>query len=248
MMKVSSLLCGGLLLAAALFAALVAASSLFVDGKKIYDDRAPYYRFLMNTLVRIILCFCRVRLRVTGLETLPQDSCFLLVCNHISALDPIVTLYALRSRRLAFVAKEEVLRIPVIGKLLRRCCTLAIDRENPRNAMKTITKAAELIKLAGISVGIYPEGTRSRTGELLPFHNGVFKIALNAGAPVVVAVIRGSERVRKRAPFRSTDVTLTFTDVIPAAVVAQTRRTDTLAALARSSMLRAESGETLEKE
>ena len=82
------------------------------------------------------------------------------------------------------------MKIPVIGSVLERLCFLAIDRENARNAVTTIKRSAELIKDVGLSVGIYPEGTRSKDGNLLPFHAGSFKIAKLAGCPVAVVTIR----------------------------------------------------------
>lgn len=71
---------------------------------------------------------------------------------------------------------------------------MAIDRENPRNALLTIEKAAKLIESDEVSIGIYPEGTRSKECVLLPFHNGVFKIAQKASVPIVVASIQERSR------------------------------------------------------
>ena len=94
---------------------------------------------------------------------------------------------------------------------------LSIDRENDRAALKTILEAARMLREDGISVGIYPEGTRSTGSEPLPFRNGAFKIAQKAGSPIVVAVIRDTERVRGNFPWRSTDVFLEIRAVMDAA-------------------------------
>jgi len=67
-----------------------------------------------------------------------------------------------------------------------------------------------------VSIGIYPEGTRNREDTMLEFHNGVFKIAQKAGAPIVVAALRGTDLIRQNLPFRKTDVYLDVVDVIPA--------------------------------
>ena len=85
---------------------------------------------------------------------------------------------------------------------------MPIDRENPRKAMVTINRAALLLKKQEVSIGVYPEGTRSKKGELLPFHNGVFKIAQKAEALMVVLCITGTEQIAKTTPFRPTDVYL----------------------------------------
>ena len=83
---------------------------------------------------------------------------------------------------------------------------MAIDRENPRNAMKTIIKASKLLQKGEVSVGVYPEGTRSKECKLLPFHNGVFKIAQRADAPIAIVAISGTEKVSKNYPLHKTDV------------------------------------------
>ncbi len=77
------------------------------------------------------------------------------------------------------------------------CCFLPIDRENPRKAIPTINRAAKLLKEQEVSVGIYPEGTRGKDCRLLPFHNGVFKIAQKAEAPIAVLSITGTEKYPK---------------------------------------------------
>lgn len=133
------------------------------------------------------------RVRLTGAEKLP-DTPFLLVCNHRSAFDPLCTLTTFQ-RALVFVAKPGVLRIPVIGPLLRRLGFMPIDRENARNAVTTIKQAANRIKNCCLSVGIYPEGTRSKDNRLLPFHAGSFKIASLTQCPIVVAAIRYEKRL-----------------------------------------------------
>ena len=92
------------------------------------------------------------------------------------------------------------------------------DRDDPKESMRTIMKAADLMKRDEASVGIYPEGTRNRTPEkgLLPFHNGVFKIAQMAKVPIVVAVLHGTDKIHKNYPWRRTKVTLEILEVIPA--------------------------------
>ena len=125
-------------------------------------------------------------------------------------------MHAFRKEKLIFVSKPENWNIPVAGRLAARCCFRAIDRENPRNALRTIQDCARLIDEKAGPVVIYPEGTRSKTGELLPFHNGVFKIAQEAKVPIVVMSVSGSPDIRKNAPWRRTDVTLSILSVLSA--------------------------------
>ncbi len=210
--------------------------ALCVSPDKEYENHSRFYRRLLNGFTAIALKLCRVRIHVTGLEKLPKDTKKLLfVCNHRSKFDPIVTWYALKDKDIAFISKPENFKIPVFGRLIRKCCFLPIDRENPRNALRTIHKAAKLLKRSEVSVGIYPEGTRNPDGQLLPFHNGVFKIAQRAEAPIVVLTVRGTEKVHKNVPLHHTDVYLNVAEVLPTATVT-TSKTEELGSQIRQIM------------
>ena len=140
-----------------------------------------------------LITLLRLRIRFTGEEKLPQQP-FLLVCNHLSNYDPIVTAVALKKRRLAFVSKPENFRIPAAGPFIRAASYLAIDRDHARKAVETIHRAADYIVERQMCMGIYPEGTRSKTGDLLPFRSGAFKIAKLAHCPVAVLSISYGKR------------------------------------------------------
>ncbi|MBQ2634016.1 MAG: 1-acyl-sn-glycerol-3-phosphate acyltransferase [Oscillospiraceae bacterium] len=217
-----------------LFALLLALLALFIDPAQPQVEDAPFYHRLVGYGMGLLLAVGRVRVHVRGLERLPQGR-FLLVCNHRSNYDPIALGWLLRHAQLAFVSKPENLRIPVVGRILHRDRVMAIDRENDRAALKTILFAVDLIRRGASSVGIFPEGTRSSGAELLPFRNGAFKIAQRARCPVLVAVIRGSEQIRRRAPWRRTELWLDFASVIPAQQVAQ-MKTNEIGDLARTCM------------
>ena len=119
---------------------------------------------------------------------------------------------------------------------LRRCCFLPIDRENARNALTTINAAADLIRAHECSFAIYPEGTRSKSGKLLPWHAGSLKIAQKANVPIVVATIEGTERIAHNVPWRRTHVYLSIREVIPAETVKATK-TNALTEGIRSKMI-----------
>lgn len=214
-------------------------SSLFVNPKRDYQKNSKYYRWLLQTATTAALKLLGVHIHVSGMEKVPQNTRFLLVSNHRSNYDPIVTWHVLRKYDLAFVSKPENFKIPMFGRIIRKCCFLPIDRENPRNAIVTINKAADLIKADTVSMGIYPEGTRSREENMLPFHNGVFKIAKKADVPVVVITVTGTDNIHKRL-FRGTEVQLKVLDVIPANKVAvmKTAELGELAALMMNHDLR----------
>ncbi len=226
----------GVLLALFLaYALFLTVCALLIDPQKEYTEDSPFYRFLLDSATAMAMKILRIRVHVTGLDKLPKGEKLLFVCNHRSNFDPIVTWYVLRDRKLAFVSKAENFKIPIFGRIIRKCCFMAIDRENPRNAMQTIRAAAELLQRQEVSVGVYPEGTRSKTGELLPFHNGVFKIAQKGKSSVAVVTVTGTEKIHKRTPFRATDVYIDVLDVISSETVRQTR-TEAIGAAVRHLM------------
>ena len=183
--------------------------SLTVDMKKPVPEDHPVFRSIVVFVIGQLCRGARVRLHVSGADMLPEGR-FFVVSNHRSAYDPICTVWALRHRPTAVITKPENIRIPMVGPMIYKANYLPIDREDPREAMKTINAAADLLKNDVVSVGIYPEGTRNKKPEegLLPFHNGVFKIAQKAGAPLVVMTIRGTEKLKENYPWRHTDVYL----------------------------------------
>ena len=180
----------GYYVAVALTCVILLVLALYVFLPK--GNPSPRLRRFTQTIVKLILAWVLVmlgiRVTVKGADKLPSTS-YLLVGNHRSAFDPLCSLVAF-SDEMIFVCKPGVMKIPVIGSVLERLCFLAIDRENARNAVATIKRSAELIKDVGLSVGIYPEGTRSKDGSLLPFHAGSFKIAKLASCPVAVVTVR----------------------------------------------------------
>ncbi len=194
-----------------------------IDPQKYYETDSRFYRFLINRIAGIACWGGGLRLHVTGMEKLPEGKKILFVGNHVSNYDPIATMYAFRKWRPAFISKASNFKLPWVGRFVRRCCFMDIDRENPRNAIVTINRAAELLKSQEVSIGVYPEGTRSKSGQLLPFHNGVFKIAQKAQADMAVVSIIGTEKIAKNFPFHRTDVYLDVLEVIPAQEIHKTK-------------------------
>ena len=193
----------------------------------------PLSRFACYATASLLCFYGGVKAFVTGLEKLPKDTPFLYVCNHRSMFDPIIVMDKLRDYNIAFISKPSNMRIPIVGHALYCAGFLAIDRENDRNALKTILTAADYLKRNICSVGIFPEGTRSKTNALLPFHAGSFKIAQRAKAPLVIACVSGTEKARIVSPFNSARVHLDILEVLPAETVSS-MRTDALAEYTRN--------------
>ena len=194
--------------------------ALFVDKTKDCKKSEWIYRFYAACIIYIVKHIMRIKLHISGEELLP-DRNFLLVGNHRSAFDPILEMGYLSKYNLGFVAKKELFDIPIIGRIMHKRFCLSLDRDNPRSELQTVLKAIETIKSGVASIGIYPEGTRNTTDTLLPFKVGAFKIAQKAECPIVVAVIRNSEKVKDNAPFTRTDVYLDFVGVLDTGFIKQ---------------------------
>ncbi len=213
----------------------IAVCSLFVDTKTPQNKFDKFYNNVASLTLKFVLGFCNVKVKVEGEELLPKNERFVLIQNHRGMFDPIVSLAYFGKYEIGFVTKPENTHLPVINKFMHKICCIPIDRENPRNAVKSINAACELIKNDVCSIGIYPEGTRSKGEHMLPFHGGSFKIATKSGAPLVITTVSNTEKVSKNAPFKRTEVTLKVCKVIPGSETANSATAD-LAELSRKIM------------
>lgn len=197
---------------------LIIISSYFVDMNKEYERDSKYFRWLLNGSTALMMKIGRIHVKLTGREKLPEGR-FLLVCNHRSKFDPILSWVIFKKENLSFISKPENFKVPFYGRIIHRCCFMPIDRENPRNAVKTVNRAAKLIKDDVASVAVYPEGTRNYGTGLLPFHNAMFKIAQKANVPVVVMTVYGTYQIQKNFPLHKSIVNMDILEVIPAETV-----------------------------
>lgn len=202
----------GLLLA---YVLLIIISSLFVNTKKEYQRESRYFRFLLNSSTWLASKILRIKLHVTGMEKLPKGR-FLMVSNHRSKFDPILSWLVFDKCQIAFISKPENFKVPVYGRIIHRLCFMAIDRENPRNAVKTINRAVDLLNRDVACVAVYPEGTRNFEEGLLPFHNAMFKIAQKANVPVAVVTVRNTYDIQKNYPLHRSHVYVDVVEVLSA--------------------------------
>ena len=188
--------------------------SLFCYRKKPCEKDNLFLRPLAYHPMDCILEFFRFRVKGEGLEKIPEEPC-VLICNHLSRFDPMVTFVLMKGRRLGFLSKKENMRIPIAGPIIQRIGFLPLDRENPLRSMRTIRHGAKLISSEGFTMGIYPEGTRSFDGTLLEFKTGAFVMAKRAPCPMVICKIDGTNAYHGRFPFRKTDTTFSVLEVVP---------------------------------
>ncbi len=208
---------------------IVVAIMLFIDNKKPAGNSSKWYRMLIHLTLDLIIPLLGVKIHATGVEKVPTDRRFLLVSNHLHNIDPAVFMYILPSAELGFIGKKEIFaesKYFIVPKVMHALHGLPIDRENPRNAVITINAAAEKIKSDTASMAIFPEGYVSKTGELLPFRNGAFKIAKKAGCPIVVATLKNTKQFTKNMFRRKTDIYLDILDVIDASSVEASSTTE----------------------
>lgn len=211
---------GCYLVLTALFFLVIFLISLTVNKQKPQVKTNHFFRWLLNQTNVLILILGRVKIKSSGLEKLEGLPPFLLVANHRSNFDPFIALKCCPKAKLAYIAKPEIFDIPITGAVVHKCFFLSLDREDVRKGAETIKQAAELLKEGIVSIGIYPEGTRSKTGELLPFRNGSFKVAKLANAPIVIARTTGTEKIAHRFARKRTVVTFEILDVLDATQVA----------------------------
>lgn len=161
------------------------------------------------------ICFISgVKLEVNGYDNIPKDKAVLFVGNHTSYYDIIVT-YPLMNRPTGYIAKKEIKKIPFLSWWMYFVNCIFLDRDNPRQGLQSVLNAAEMIK-NGISIFLFPEGTRSKDCKLGEFKEGGFKIATKSKCPVVPVGIQGTyDILEKHFPFiKSSKVIVNFGEPI----------------------------------
>ncbi|MBI4649887.1 1-acyl-sn-glycerol-3-phosphate acyltransferase [Candidatus Desantisbacteria bacterium] len=148
--------------------------------------------YYLTHIISSIICKIFFRLEVKGIENIPKKGGVLLVSNHVSNMDPIFIPTVVWRRKFNFLAKEELFRIPIIAAYFRRIKMFPIKRG--KGDLGAIKKAIDLLN-KGEMLLLFPEGTRSPNGELLPAQPGTAMIALKSGATLVPSYIHGTEKV-----------------------------------------------------
>lgn len=193
---------------------LIMCKAVKLDVEQERDD--PRYRRMVELYLDSVLPVVRVGVKTKGLNKVPKDGRFLLVCNHCNDADPLVILRELSGHQLAFISKKENREMFIIGPLMHKLMCQMIDRENDREALKTILKCIRLLKEDQVSIAVFPEGHISVPDRKLHrFRPGVFKIAQKAEVPIVVCTLKNTRTLVSNVQhLRPTNVELTVVDVI----------------------------------
>ena len=212
-----SVFAGGFILQAGVVFGILLIACAVVDPDKPQEKDSKFYRIMAGMCIEAILMFARVRVETKGLEKTPKEGRFLLVCNHLHEADPAILLHYFRKSQLAFVSKQENRNMFLVGKIMPKLLCPLINRENDREALKTILRCIQLLKEDKVSIGIFPEGYIRPDRKFHQFRPGVFKIAQKANVPIVVCTIRDTQYVVKNfLRFKPSRVQLHLLDVIPA--------------------------------
>ncbi|MFO7715233.1 lysophospholipid acyltransferase family protein [Desulfosarcina sp.] len=167
-------------------------------------------RFWANS----ILWVSRVKVTVSGIEKLDPRRSYIYMPNHQSNAD-IPLLLGRLPVQFRWLAKAELFKIPVFGRAMRGVGYISIDRSNRKSAFESLERAARTIR-NGTSVLIFPEGTRSRDGRILPFKKGGFVLSVDSGVPIVPIIIRGTRDIIPKGRFmiRPAPVTMQILDPV----------------------------------
>jgi len=157
------------------------------------------YRLAMG-LVKGATWIAGVRVVTEGLEALDRSRSYIFMCNHVSNLDPPIVVPVLPGRTTILV-KKELFKVPILGWAMRMASLVPVDRSNRDAAIASLGKASEVMK-AGLHMTIFPEGTRSTDGRLLPFKKGPFHLALDAGMPIAPVTVLGSLQMMPKGKVR----------------------------------------------
>lgn len=203
-----------LLAVAALFLA-AACKAVRLDVPQEHDSK--FYRVLANLYAEALIWIAGLHVKTEGLEKTPKEGRFLVVSNHLNEADPGVLLHYFRKSQLAFISKQENANMLVVGKVMHKIMCQLVNRENDREALKTILKCIELLKRDEVSIAVFPEGGIKGGNTLHPFRHGVFKIAQKANVPIVVCTIQGTgELFRNMKKLKPTYAQFHLVGVIPA--------------------------------
>ena len=207
--------------------ALLLVMPLFILWTLLTGTADLMYEVAMKT-VRASLRIAKIRVRVEGLENIPPSVC-IFAANHISNVDPIAFVPAI-PRRVSVLLKSELFRIPILSTAMRLAKFVPVDRADKEAAVASVNVALGVLK-EGLSLAVYPEGTRSPDGRLRPFKKGTFALAIEAGVPIVPVSISGAQHLMRKGEWtmRPGEIVVRFGPPVDASQYRMERRMELLA-------------------
>jgi 1-acyl-sn-glycerol-3-phosphate acyltransferase len=158
--------------------------------------------FLYRTgmwVVRVGMKLSGARVEIIGRDQLDLSRTYIFMSNHVSNLDPPL-LIPLLPKRTSVLVKKELFRVPILGFAMRAAKLVAVDRDNRDAAIASMREAADVIR-SGLDMTVFPEGTRSRDGRMLPFKKGPFYLAMESGCAIAPVTILGTDEIWPKGKF-----------------------------------------------
>lgn len=161
-----------------------------------FRPAAPIHDKILRSWSRLYLRLPPVHVEAFDIERIDPDQRYVIVSNHLSMFDiPMLIEYLpVRGR---FLAKKELFKIPLFGQGMRTVGIIEVNRSKGGSSREAINEGVRLAGERGNSLIVFPEGTRSTESEMLPFHKGAFRIAIDTGLPVLPVIIEGTDRISK---------------------------------------------------
>jgi len=204
----------------------------------LFSRNGNFPHLIARIWARSILKVAYIPVRVEGIENLNTDDSVILMPNHQSNFDIPVLLGCLPVQ-FRWLAKAELFKIPIFGRGMRGCGYISIDRSNRKLAFQSLAEAAQKIR-NGVSVLIFPEGTRSWDGEIQAFKKGGFVLSVDAGVPIVPIIITGTGAVMPKGRMLIRRQAVGMQILAPIATSDYTRKTkDELMGIVKDTMCKA---------
>lgn len=187
--------------------------TFFENKNKKRNKQSKYFRNLLKIFSYFLFSLFGMKVKCTGLEKLEKDKAYLIISNHRSNLDSLLIDTYLKKYKLVFIAKNSLFKIPFVGKMIHGCAYVSLDRDNLKQEFFAIKDAIRFVEEENTSIGIFPEGTRTRNKDytLGEFKAGSFSIAKKSHCPIVLSGVRYTDDVNNNLLFKKHIV---FYDII----------------------------------
>lgn len=183
------------------FLLITVSLAILTTGLGAFDSRGRHAYRINQLWAWLLLRIGGISLEVRGLENVDPSRPYVFMVNHQSNVDIPVLIQSLCRFQLRWIAKKELLRVPLVGWAMWATKHITVNRSDPSDAVKSLERAKKHLA-AGLSIVIFPEGTRSHDGTLLRFKKGGFLLALQSRTSIVPVTIRGSGRVLPAGDWR----------------------------------------------
>ena len=194
---------------------VVGIMSLTVPMDQVQEKDSKSFRGVIHFVIALLIPLLGFRLHTQGLEKTPKAGRVFLVCNHLNDIDPAVLLHCFPHQQLAFISKKENDKKPIIGPFLHRIMCQPVNRENDREALKTILNCIRLLKEDQVSIGVFPEGRIYPDKKLHTFRSGVFKVAQKTQVPIMVCTLQNTQYALGNAmKLKPTEIHMHLVDVL----------------------------------